>query len=157
FGLAEGGYEKSIFSDLLPVSLPNKQQTFFREVSTVELTPAGRDSLITRLQEDPAKNAALWPKLPYLARFQEVGMPKPGATVLATVTSGPHGKLPLLVTQNYGAGRTALLATSGTWRWQMLLPYGDKTAETFWQQLLRWLVTDTHGQMEASAEAGAAD
>ena len=58
--------------------------------------------------------------------------------------------MPLLVTENYGRGRTAVLATSGTWRWQMSLPLGDTSHTMFWQQLLRWLVADTPGQVVAS-------
>jgi hypothetical protein len=59
-------------------------------------------------------------------------------------------KSPLLVTQNYGRGRTAILATGGTWRWQMTLPLGDHAHDAFWQQLLRWLVADTPGHVVAS-------
>ncbi len=58
--------------------------------------------------------------------------------------------MPLLVTEHYGRGRTAVLATSGTWRWQMNLPVGDPTHTLFWQQLLRWLVTDSPGHVVAS-------
>jgi hypothetical protein len=58
--------------------------------------------------------------------------------------------MPLLVTQNYGRGRTAVLATSGTWRWQMSQPLEDTTHEVFWQQLCRWLVTDTPGRVATS-------
>ena len=58
--------------------------------------------------------------------------------------------MPFLTTQNYGRGRTAVLATAGTWRWQMSQPLEDQTHEQFWQQLLRWLVTDTPGRVVAS-------
>jgi hypothetical protein len=43
-----------------------------------------------------------------------------------------------------------VLATSGTWRWQMNLPVGDQTHTLFWQQLLRWLVTDSPGHVVSS-------
>jgi hypothetical protein len=76
-------------------------------------------------------------------------MAKPGAVVLAEMRSGVR-TMPLLVTQHYGRGRTAVLATGGTWRWQMSLPLGDKTHDEFWQQLLRWLVADTRGRVAAS-------
>jgi hypothetical protein len=59
-------------------------------------------------------------------------------------------KMPLLVTENYGRGRTAVLATSGTWRWQMNLPVGDQTHTLFWQQLLRWLAADSPGHVVSS-------
>ena len=44
----------SSLADLLPVTLPNKKGTFHRDPATVSLTPAGADSIITRLVEDPA-------------------------------------------------------------------------------------------------------
>ena len=52
--------------------------------------------------------------------------------------------MPLLVTQNYGRGRTAVFATSGSWRWQMQQPLEDMSHEMFWQQMLRWLVSGTY-------------
>ena len=81
--------------------------------------------------------------------YQEPGTPKPGAVVLAEMTAAGR-KMPLLITENYGRGRTAVLATGGTWRWQMSQPLEDQTHEEFWQQLLRWLVTDTPGQRGGS-------
>jgi len=52
-------------------------------------------------------------------------------------------KRPLLVTMNYGRGRTAIFATGGSWRWQMLQPLADMSHEMFYRQLLRWVVSDT--------------
>jgi len=46
--------------------------------------------------------------------------PKPGAVTLAEALPTSKGRLPLLVTENYGRGRTAVFATGGSWRWQML-------------------------------------
>jgi len=140
--LADGGYQKAPFSDLLPVRLPESKNTFHRDPATAELTPAGRDSLITRIEDNPEANVERWKKLPYLMNFQEAGQPKPGALVLAEMTASGH-KLPLLITQNYGRGRTAVFATGGDWRWQMLQPVQDMSHELFWRQLLRWLVSDT--------------
>jgi hypothetical protein len=54
------------------------------------------------------------------------------------------------VTQNYGRGRTAVMATGGTWRWQMSQPLEDKSHEMFWQQVMRWLVAGTPGTVQAS-------
>ena len=137
--LADGGWGGSSLADVLPVVLPNQKNTFHRDPATPELTPAGADSMITRLVDDPDKNAERWKKLPYLMDYQEAGTPKPGAAVLVEMTAGGR-KMPLLITENYGRGRTAVLATGGTWRWQMSQPLGDTTHDMFWQQLLRWLV-----------------
>jgi hypothetical protein len=44
---------------------------------------------------------------------------------------------PLLLHQRYGQGNSYILATGGTWRWQMQLPHEDQRHETFWRQLLQ--------------------
>ncbi len=147
--LADGGWASSSLADLLPVVLPNRKGTFHRDPATVSLTPTGADSIITRLVEDPAGNVERWKKLPYLMDYQEAGTPKPGAVVLAEMSAAGR-KMPLLITENYGRGRTAILASGGTWRWQMSQPLGDTTHDAFWQQLLRWLVTDTPDRVVAS-------
>jgi hypothetical protein len=112
------------------------------------LTAAGAESPITRILDDKAANVERWRKLPYLADYQDPGTPKPGATVLAQMVAGRA--MPLLVTQNYGRGKTAVLATSGTWRWQMSSALGDPSHDLFWQQLLRWLAKDSPGQVTAT-------
>ncbi len=148
--LSEGGWAKAQLSEILPVTLPERKGTFVRDPATVQLTGTGIDSLITRLVEQPGQNDERWRKLPYLADYQDIGIPKLGSAVLAEYTPGGRARLPLLVTQNYGRGRTAVMATSGTWRWQMQQPLEDQTHEIFWQQLLRWMVAETPGQVVAS-------
>ena len=146
--LSDGGWGASSMNDLLPTFLPPGRNNFHRNSATVELTAAGVDSPITRLLDDPAKNADRWKKLTYLADYEDAGSPKPGASVLAQMNAG-HRRLPLLITQNYGHGRTAIMATGGTWRWQMSEALGDPSHDLFWQQLLRWLVADSPGPVTA--------
>ncbi|MGA1981413.1 MAG: glutamine amidotransferase [Acidobacteriaceae bacterium] len=148
FALGDGGWASSSLADLFPTFLPNQKGTFHRESATVQLTPAGAESPITRLLDDRAANIDRWRKLPYLNDYQDPGAPKPGATVLAQMMAGHT--MPLLVTQSYGRGKTALLATSGTWRWQMNSPLNDPSHDLFWQQLLRWLAKDSPGQVTAT-------
>jgi uncharacterized membrane protein len=150
YAFADGGWGVSSAADLLPTVLPDAKNTFHVDPATVQLTAAGADSPLTRLADDPLANAQRWKKLPYLMDYQNIGSPKPGAIVLATLEAGGR-HMPLLVTESFGRGRTAELATSGTWRWQMNLPLGDPSFEIYWQQLLRWLVTDSHGPVVASA------
>jgi hypothetical protein len=147
--LGDGVWNGSSLVDLLPVVLPTHKNTFHRAPAYAELTAVGADSLICRLADDPNANTERWKKLPYLMDYQEAGTPKPGAAVLAEMRAG-GSKYPMLITQNYGRGRTAVLATSGTWRWQMSMPLGDTSHQMFWQQLLRWLVADTPGRVVAT-------
>ncbi|MGA3201494.1 MAG: vWA domain-containing protein [Bryobacteraceae bacterium] len=161
FALAAGGWNASKLVDLMPSTLPNQAGTFHREAdpkngtahATADLAPAGVDSVITRLVDDPAANAEKWKKLPYLMDYQDPGVPKPGASVLANMTTPEGRRLPLLITENFGRGRSAIMATGGSWRWQMSSPLGDTAHDLFWQQLLRWLVSDTPGQVTASVPA----
>jgi hypothetical protein len=149
FALADGGWGASSVSELLPTFLPGGKSTFHRDPATAQLTQAGADSAVTRLVDDPGKNVERWKKLPYMMDYQDAGSPKPGATVLAEMNVG-RARLPLLVTQNYGRGRTAVMATSGTWRWQMSQALGDPTHDLFWQQLLRWVAADSPGRVMVS-------
>jgi len=161
FALADGGWNASSLTDLMPTTLPTQSATFHREAdprngtthTTAELAPAGIDSIITRLVDDPAANAARWKTLPYLMDYEDPGTPKPGAAVLANMITPEGRKLPLLITENFGQGRTAIMATGGSWRWQMSSPLGDTAHDLFWQQLLRWLVSDTPGHVSASVPA----
>lgn len=136
--MGDGGYQRAPFTDLLPVILPERKPSFHRERVPVELTSAGRDSLICRIHEDPAKSADLWAHQKPFVEYQELGTVKPGGLVLLNRGQG-RGSEPALVIQNYGRGRTAVLG-GVTWLWQMQNPVEDKTHENFWQQLLRWTV-----------------
>jgi len=161
FAMADGGWNATKLTDLMPTVLPSQSPTFHREAdpkngtthTTAELAPAGVDSIITRLADDPAANAAKWKKLPYLMDYQDPGTPKPGASVLANMITPEGRKLPLLITENFGRGRSAIMASGGSWRWQMSSPLGDTAHDLFWQQLLRWLVSDTPGHVSASVPA----
>jgi len=161
FALADGNWNASTLVDLLPTVLPTQAGTFHREQdpkngtthATSELAPAGVDNIITRLVDEPAANATKWKKLPYLMDYQDAGVPKPGASVLANLITPEGRRLPLLTTENFGHGRTAIMATGGSWRWQMSSPLGDTAHDLFWQQLLRWLVSDTPGHVTSSMPA----
>ena len=148
--LSDGGYANSSLADLVPTKLPANKGTFHRDFSKVELAAAGRENILTRLDDNPERNVQRWKEIPMVADYQEVGEPKPGATTLLSVTPQSRSAMPLLVTEPYGRGRTAVFATSGSWRWKMWLAHEDKTHATFWQQMFRYLVTDAPSQVTAT-------
>lgn len=149
FALNEGGYAASPMAEMMPLRLPS-EKTWSRDFAEVALTEAGRENTICRLEETRDGNIARWQKMPQIANYAVMGGPKPGATVLMNVVPAGHKASPLLAVENYGHGRTAVLATAGTWRWKMLQDHTDRTHAIFWQQLMRWLVTETPGQVAAS-------
>ena len=150
-GLGDGGWGTSRVADVLPVRIPdNDEPTFFRVSAPVELTPHGRDSLICRLDEDRAKNLALWKEIPPLADYQRVGELKPAAVGL--IQARVDGKaIPILARQSYGRGRSIVLATGGTWRWKMGLPHDDERHHTFWRQLFRTMVANSPSTVTISS------
>src|SRR5665213_229654 len=149
FALNDGGWSNTPMAEMMPLRL-STDKTFIRNFATASLTPAGQENIICRLEEGKDANVARWKKMPELANYAVLGAPKPGAVVLMDVTEPGHHPAPLLAIENYGHGRTAILATEGTWRWKMLQDHTDMTDYTFWKQLMRWLVTETPGQVVTS-------
>jgi hypothetical protein len=47
------------------------------------------------------------------------------------------GRLPLLVTRTYGAGKVLFMGTDGAWRWRKGVE--DKYHYRFWGQVVRWM------------------
>jgi uncharacterized membrane protein len=140
-GLTDGGWASTSVAEVLPVRLPMLDgPSFVREPAKAKLTVAGRTSAVTRLDADDKKNAELWASMPELADFQHVAELKPGAESLLDADFGGKTE-PLLVHQRYGLGNVYVLATGGTWRWQMQLPHEDQRHETFWRQLLQAAAT----------------
>ena len=151
-GLGDGGWGVSQVAEALPAQLPeSSNETFERRKTGFELTPQGLDSLICRLDEDPAENRKAWSGLPELADYQRMGELKPAAIPLLNAKLG-NETFPLLVSQNYGRGRSLILATGGTWRWKMHLPHDDNRHHTFWQQLLRSLAVHSQSQLSLSSD-----
>jgi uncharacterized membrane protein len=140
-GLTDGGWGPTSVADVLPVRLPELDgPSFIREPAKAMLAPAGLTSAMTRLEGDDEANEAAWEGLPDLADFQTFGELKPGAETLLEARFMGDTR-PMLVHQRYGLGNVYVLATGGTWRWQMQLPHEDQRHETFWRQFLQAAAT----------------
>jgi uncharacterized membrane protein len=140
-GLTDGGWGPTSVAEVLPVRLPELDgPSFVREPAKAVLAPLGLTSAMTRLEADTEANEAAWEGLPDLADFQTLGDRKPGAEVLLDAEFEGRTE-PLLVHQRYGLGNVYVLATGGTWRWQMQLPHEDQRHETFWRQFLQAAAT----------------
>ena len=149
FALADGGYAATPMAEMMPLRFAG-EKTWSRNFADTTLTDAGRENVILRIEEDRAKNLERWKKMPQVANYAVMGTPKPGAVVLMNVAEPGHRPTPLLTIQNYGRGRVGLFATAGSWRWKMLQDHTDKSHATYWSQLLRWLVTETPGEVLSS-------
>jgi hypothetical protein len=103
------------------------------------LTEAGRKSLLTKLADSPTENLAVWESLPGGQWYGPVLRAKAGSEVLAVHEDAANefGRIPLLVTRTFGAGKVLYMATDGAWRWRKGVE--DKYHYRFWGQVVRWM------------------
>jgi hypothetical protein len=103
------------------------------------LTEAGRTSLLTKLADSGNENIAVWESLPGGQWYGPVLRAKAGSEVLAVHEDAANefGRVPLLITRTYGAGKVLYMATDGAWRWRKGVE--DKYHYRFWGQVVRWM------------------
>jgi uncharacterized membrane protein len=151
---AEGGYARTPIADALPVVLeaPGEPTRFFADVK-VGLTPYGRTHGVTQLADDEVTSAQKWQDLPVLSVVNPVARAKPGAaTLLDGVGDDLDSPQVVLAHQRYGRGTALAFTVQDSWQWQMHaeIPVEDRSHENFWQQLLRWLVSDVRGAVRVT-------
>ncbi len=120
----------------------------------VRLTRDGEYSPILRLLADDRANRQRWSVMPDLEGVYVTGRPKPGASVLIEHPSLTYqnAALPILATQRYGSGRSMMLTTASSWRWQMLQSHEDQTHEQLWRQMSRWLTKEAKTRVSVSLD-----
>jgi hypothetical protein len=72
--------------------------------------------------------------------------------LLEGVAAGGPNRI-VLAHHRYGRGKVIALPVQDTWLWQMHadIPLEDMTHETFWRQMLRWLVSDVPDRVTTTA------
>lgn len=127
--------------DLCPVVLDEGQPGGWgsREPANFELTERGRGSLLTRLADTESENVQVWEDLPGFQWYAPVVRAKAGSEVLAvhSQAANQYGRLPLLATRTFGAGKVLFMGTDGAWRWRKGVE--DKYHYRFWGQVVRWM------------------
>lgn len=103
------------------------------------LTPEGRSSMVMTLEPKTADNDRVWSRVAPLDHLPPLLGPKPGATVLATLSDGGSGlqRYPLVAWQRYGTGKCLSLATDRLWR--LRFNTGDKYHWRIWSQSIQFL------------------
>ncbi len=127
---------------------------FFAEVK-VEPTPAGLAHPAVQLDAEPAGVAARWDSLPPVTVVNPLTEVRPGATTLLEGRFGEGGpNQVILAFQRYGRGKSIALTAQDTWLWQMHadVPLEDQSHESFWKQMLRWLVDGVPDAVEVQAD-----
>lgn len=104
---------------------------------------ANVDQPIMRFYPEPQRSLELWKKLPGIYWSFPAQQAKPASRTLIEHTDPTlrdvSGSRPLLVTGQYGSGRTVYVGFNGTWRWRQT---GDNSEyyKRFWIQMVRYLV-----------------
>jgi len=146
---AEGGWIGTPLADVLPVDIETSSpiDTLFFDSLKVSPTRAGLAHPATQLAGSEKASRARWDSLPRITTANRLGGLKPGATALLEGKGDELRSEPVLSFQRYGRGLSVTLGAQDTWLWQMVPPLEDLSHETFWRQMLRWLVNDTPDQV----------
>ncbi len=158
---AAGKFQNTPIEEILPVWTQPEQggpgaPTYSQGRRRVTLTDYGRQHPTLRLSLEEERNRSQWETMPQLTDWNLVGATKTGATTLARLDGGTEGSSdsgnPLLVFHRYGRGTATAFLTGSSWRWQMLQDHKDQSHETFWRQLLRWLVHSAREPVSVETE-----
>lgn len=77
--------------------------------------------------------------IPRFEDFAPVSKAKPAANVLARFRDESGTDHILMAYQNFGQGRSMILATDPLWRWKLKTGSDDPSFELFWKNLFSWL------------------
>jgi uncharacterized membrane protein len=103
------------------------------------LTETGTRSLLTKLDDDDLTSADIWASLPGFQWYAPALRAKAGSEILAThgTESTQFGRVPLITTKTFGAGKILFMGADGAWRWRRGVE--DKYHYRFWGQVVRWM------------------
>lgn len=156
---AAGGYQNTPIEEILPVWLQDASDSggtfagrYAQGDGKFHLSDYGRSHPALQLSLEDQENRRRWPQMPALKDWNRVASTKSGATVLANGDFAGHGNTPLFIFHRYGRGQSLALLTGSSWRWQMLQHHQDQSHETFWRQILRWLVSSAKDPVAVETE-----
>jgi hypothetical protein len=155
----EGGYAGTPLAPVMPVVISGEavpdSLTFLADLKP-QLTPAGAASAATQVAATEEKTGERWRTLPGVTTVNRIRGVKAGAVVLVNGVVPEGGRVeapgetlrryeqPVLCYQRYGRGVAIGLLIQDTFLWRMSaeVALDDRTFDTFWRQLLRWLSSD---------------
>lgn len=156
----EGGYQRAAIGEMLPVYLDRAAEAHSEGGYALSLTREGWLQSWIRLRTNEHDEQQRLSGMPRFHSLNHVRAIKPGAAVLAQVTSLDGTEYPALVAQQFGRGRAAAMLIGDLWRWNLRRPEGaESDLEKSWRQTVRWLVSDVPGRVDVETRrtmAGAA-
>jgi uncharacterized membrane protein len=149
----EGSYDGTSVAEALPFTFDNRRADSTEPARTLRLepTPAGLGNAALLLTATEDANQAKWDSLPPLTSVNRLRGLKPGATSLLFATpEGGGSAQAALAFQRYGRGKAIGFSVQDSWLWQMdaSIAVIDQTHETFWRQMIRWMLEDVPDRLE---------
>lgn len=157
--LSEGGFAGTPLADVLPLTLAGGEINQDGPALPVQIHPtrAGEVHPALQLRESLAASRLRWDSLPALTLVNRLGSLRTGASLLlAGRTEDGRTDVPVLAWQRYGRGMSAVFSAQDSWLWRMdtAIPVDDRTHQTFWRQMVRWLVDDAPEPFEVTPTPG---
>jgi uncharacterized membrane protein len=152
--LAEGGYAGTPVAEVLPVELAMPAEAPYFSELKVDVTVPGAIHAATQIAEAESASVQRWKTMPAVSTVNRIGRAKPGATVLLSGTPTKGGdRAIVLAYQRYGRGKAIVFPIQDSWVWQMdpTISVEDMAFESFWRQMLRWLVNDVPSRVLVAA------
>ena len=146
-----GDYDKTQIGEMLPVYL-DRTVSEPDEKYQLSLTRDGWLQPWVRIESTEEKERRRLESMPKFRTLNVSDSIKPGATVLATVTTSDEKAHPALIVQPYGKGRTGALMIGDFWRWQLKSDEDNQDLLKAWRQTLRWCVSDVPRRVEVEVE-----
>jgi hypothetical protein len=149
----KGEYDRTPIGEMLPVYLDRIPQSQFSESFRLTLTREGWLAPWVRVRANEEDERKRLTAMPAFETVNAVRGIKPGAAVLAAVTSMQGEELPALVAQPFGAGRSAAMLVGDLWKWGMHRGENEeRDLEKAWRQTIRWLISDVPQRVEVDAQ-----
>ena len=142
----DGTYAVSRIADVLPWRFSRAEQTYQEALCPIVLAEDARRHPVLRVSDDPLADQNAWAALPPLLAYNRVLGLADQATVLAVhETERINGKpMPTMAVMSVEKGKTMAISFRTFWRHGLMM-WGigkrDDVAQTFWKNVVRWLVT----------------
>ena len=140
-----GGYSQTPIEEILPVHFREGPQSFVDASFQPTLNEEFIQHPILRLEKDLALNREVWQSLPPLQGINKGLVADKNAHVLAQYMKGEEPPVPILVTGNYGKGRSVSLATDSVWNWNLRNVGSGGSGryfQKFWNNVIDWLIAE---------------
>jgi hypothetical protein len=135
---APSSYAGTLVEKMLPATFePDAEWDAVDDGVHPVLTAEGRSSLLMNLENDIDKNDRIWSRVKPMDEVPALMSARPGATVLAELSTSQAGAFPLISWQRYGTGKCMMIGSDRLW----LLRYktGDKYHWRVWSQAIQFL------------------